>query len=152
MNRAALREQFLTNPQFRPKEQDLDTPYLDGFDGKLKLRGISGKEALEINQACTINGILDDGKLTARLIVKCLYLRTADGKTGEPLSNGNTPLLDPTDDMEVLGFDNAVLTQLGMDVLTFVGMGKTAKANASKNSEEARSDNSISPLQPGSGG
>ncbi len=145
-SRAQLREKFLTNPQFRPKEQDLDTPYLDGFNGKLKLRGVSGKEALAIRQACLMNGVIDDGKLTGKMIVKCLYLRTTDGKTGEPLSDGNTPLLDPTDDMEVLGFDQSVINQLGMDVLSFVGMGVSSAGEASKNLEEARNGNSPSSL------
>ncbi len=152
MNRAQLREQFLTNVEFRPKEQDLDAPYLGDFDGKLKLRGVSGKEALAIRQACLVNGIIDDGKLTGKMIVKCLYLRTVDGKTGEPLSDGNTPLLDPTDDMEVLGFDQSVINQLGMDVLSFVGMGKNAREQASKNLEEARNGNSPSSLQQDSVG
>ncbi len=146
-SRAQLREKFLTNPQFRPKEQDLDTPYLGDFDGKLKLRGISGKEGLAIRQACIVNGAVDDGKLAGKMIVKCLYLRTIDGKTGEPLSDGNTPLLDPTDDMEVLGFDQSVINQLGMDVLSFVGMGTNTPGEASKNLEEARNGNSPSSLQ-----
>jgi hypothetical protein len=145
LDRAALREQFLSNPQFRPKEQDLDTPYLDGFDGKLKLRGISGKEAIAIRQACTINGVLNDAMLTGKMMVKCLYLRAVDGKTGEPLSDGNTPLLEPTDNMEILEFDESIVNQLGMDVLNFVRMGPKGQEEAEKNLETAGNDNSTSP-------
>lgn len=136
-DRSAYRDKFLGG--FKPKEQDISTPYLllpDGtnFDGKLKVRGISGKESLEIRRSCTINGALDNNKLIGKLAVKCLYLRAVDGLTNEQISDGNTTFLEPTDENEFLDLDFEPFNELGKQVLMATGMADTSRADAKKNS------------------
>lgn len=151
IDRLTLKQAFLTG--FRPKEKDIDTPYLvlpDGttLDGKLKLHGITGKESLEIRQACMVNGTIDDAKLSGKLACKCLYLRAVDGLTGETISDGNTPFLDPTDEMAFLDLGLDTFNELGGTILRFVGMAKESQEEAKKNSQTDKASEETASSSP----
>lgn len=154
---SSYRDKLLSDVKFQPREVDIDTPYLvfsdgDTLDGKLKVRGMSGQEGLDLRKACTItrpgpNGTTisewDNGKLAAKTTIKCLYWRTVDGKTGEVLAGGNTPVFLPTDDTAFLALGQHIVNELGGQVMTVVGMDASVES-AKKNLEGSLNDDSTS--------
>jgi hypothetical protein len=122
MDKQMLRNAFLT--QFKPKTEDIATPYLvlpDGtsLDGELRLVGMTGAEGLWLNKACTVNGVLDEVKFTGALIVKCLRMR----------DEASTPVLEVTDGQNLLAeLDLDIVNKLGEQIQRFLGLTPTPLA------------------------
>ena len=151
-----MRELFLTG--LKPKVlEEFQTPYLvtqsgQTLDGELKLVGLPANEAFNLKQMSIIKKldmegnetyVYDDARLSALAIIKCLYHRAS----GEPLLDQLIPTQGPmagnaADLPAVLGIDFAQFQQLSEDVLKFLGMGKSAVADAKKNSQTPQQDGS----------
>lgn len=86
MDLATVRNRMFTG--FKPKEQDIETPYLDDLNGELKLVGLTGKERIALEEQASTKTTDEDGnavsevirhKFFALALAHCLRLRS----TGE---------------------------------------------------------------------
>jgi hypothetical protein len=150
---------LLLSDDFKPKEQDLPTPYLVAksgvsLDGEIKLVGLSGKESVEIREKAKVQvGVDKDGnpimdqdsaKLAGLAIIACLYSR----EDNQPIFDQTMPMLgDPADLAGILGVDEGPWNLLGVDVLTFAGFSKKA-ADTAKNASSPTLNTSSSGISP----
>jgi hypothetical protein len=116
LDRSVIHESLLTG--FKPKKEDVATPYLvaaDGtsLDGEIRFVGMTGKEAVTLRKSCTVGGVLDEAKFTGKLIVQCLRMR----------DDVSTPILDAVDGENLLDeMDTGVVDKLGTDLQAFLGL------------------------------
>jgi|SRR5579859_932668 len=142
MDKAEIRQHLLTG--FKPKQEDISTPYLvtkDGvnLDGQFRLVGLTGEEGIRLQNACTINGVLDNVRFSGMLITRCLRLR----------DEGSTPVFEPTDGQNLQAeFDLDIMNKLGEQIQQFLGLNANAVADAKKNSETSQPTSSID-VSPG---
>lgn len=134
MDVSTVRNRLFTG--FKPKEQDIATPYLGDLDGELKLVGLSGQQRIDLEeQATEPDGKVSFKKFTALCLAACLRLRS----TGESIF---TPIdtLGPSGNGDGLAaeMDNQVYISLSKQVAQFVG--GQGGAQATKNDSEQTSD------------
>lgn len=149
MDRITARELLLTG--FKPKEKDIDTPYLGELDGQLKLVGLSGKQSIALEQQATDQKIDKEGnaidefnaqKFTVLAICACLRLRD----TGEAVLNKADVLGERNDgNGEFLEMDSEPFKELAKAVMTFLGR---RKAKEIKNGSEPTGDGSATSSSP----
>jgi hypothetical protein len=163
MKSTELRD-LLLGVDFKPKEQDLPTPYLVtksgvSLDGQFKLVGIDGKQSVDIREKSNVQvGVDADGKpimerdsarLAGLAIIACLYGREDD----QPIFDQAMPMIgDPADLAGILGIDEEPWNQLGIDVLAFGGFSKKAAEQAKNDSSPTPSTTSTGISQTGSDG
>lgn len=148
MDRNYARNLLLTG--FKPREQDIDTPYLGELDGHLKLVGLTGKQSIDLENQATEQTIDKEGNATNRVnwqkfavlaIQACLRMRD----TGETLLNKADVLGEHNDgDGEFLAIDDGALTPLMREVMAFLGKrpAKEKKANSAQTPDGSNSSSS----------
>lgn len=152
MDRNAIRERLLTG--FKPKEKNIDTPYLGDLDGQLKLVGLTGKQSLDLDEQATdqtfdaqgnaINKV-NPRKLAALAIAACLRMRS----TGEAVLSRVDVLGEKGDgNGALLEMDNEVFKPLIGEIMVFLGRKPTE--DTKKNLPTTNSDSSTSSLPPDS--
>jgi hypothetical protein len=143
MDVQAIRERLLTG--FKPKEQDISTPYLEELDGELKLVGLTGKQRIALEEQATTQIINRDGtttnkfnpqKFTALAAAQCLRLRS----TGEKIFNPADVLGESGDgDGALFEIADNVIRPLFSEIANFIGSRTAAET---KNASEPTSDGS----------
>lgn len=141
MDVSAVRNRLFTG--FKPKEQNIATPYLGDLDGELKLVGLSGQQRIDLEEQATgPDGKMSFMKFTALCIAACLRLRS----TGEPVF---TPIdvLGPSGNGDGLAseMDNQVYIQLTKQVAQFIGGGVQEAKNDSEQTSAALPASSSQP-------
>jgi hypothetical protein len=149
MDRNAIRERLLTG--FKPKEKDLDTPYLEGLEKEFKLVGVTGKESLDMTEQATDQIIAKDGtvsskvngrKLASLRVAACLRVRS----TGEPVYSPVDVLGENGDgNGALLELDDAIFQQLISDIYAFIGKKDAKEVKADLKKTESGSDSSSLP-------
>jgi hypothetical protein len=150
MDRNTARNMLLT--QFKPKEKNIDTPYLGELDGQLMLIGLTGKQRIDLEEQATDQVIGRDGIATNKLnrqkfialaMCACLRLRS----TGEPVLNLADVLGENSDgNGELLSMDGDVFMKLSREVASFIGNRSQAEIKKSSEPSLNGSDTSLSPL------
>lgn len=151
MDHNALRERLLST-DFKPKEKDIDTPYLPGLEKEFKLVGITGKQNLDFEEQATEQVIGKDGTITGKvngrkivgLIVQyCLRSR----ETGEPVYTLVDVLgKDGDGNGELLDLDSEVFKPLVQEISTFVGRRPAAEIKSELKKTSANSETIPLPL------
>ena len=163
MKSTELRD-LLLGADFKPKEQDLPTPYLVtksgvSLDGQFKMVGIDGKQSVEIREKSNVQvGVDAEGKpimerdsarLAGLAIIACLYGR----EDNQPVFDQAMPMIgDPADLAGILGIDEEPWNQLGIDVLRFAGFSKKAADDAKNGSSPTQNGSSSTTSQTDSAG
>lgn len=116
LDRSVIQEALLTG--FKPKSEDVATPYLvtsEGvnLDGHIRFVGMTGRAAGQLRKSCTVGGVLDETKFTGKMIVACLRMRDAQ----------STPIFDATQGENLLDeMDTGIVDQLGVALTAFLGL------------------------------
>lgn len=133
---------------FKPKEQNIETPYLGELDGELKLVGLSGKQRLDLEDQASVNDTLNVQKFLALCIASCLCERS----TGKPIFS-TVDVLGPSGNGDGLAneLDSDVYLKLIKQISTFVGKNKTAEEKKAT-SEQTSGGSDTSPLPQDSEG
>lgn len=151
MDIQSIRERLLSG--FKPKTKDLATPYLEELDGELMLRGVTGRESLDMMEAATEQIIAKDGTVSSKLngrklaslrVATCLCARS----TGEPVYSVVDVLGENGDgNGALLEMDDTVLQMLISDVHAFIGKKETlAEKKSDSETTLNASPTSSSPL------
>lgn len=153
MDVQAIRERMING--FKPKTKDIATPYLEELDGELMLRGITGKEALDLAEAATEQITAKDGTVTNKVngrklaslrVQACLLSRS----TREPIYSVVDVLGEKGDgNGALLEMDDAVFQKLISDIYSFIG-AKDAPADVKKSSETTPNESNGSSSPPAS--
>lgn len=149
MDVQSIRDRLLTG--FKPKEQDIATPYLEELDGELKLVGLTGKQRIALEEQATAQIVNKDGttankfnpqKFTALAAAECLRLRSTGEKILHPADvlgesgNGDGVLFDLAD---------SAIRPLLTDIANFVGNKPVAETKAELKKTDNGSDSSSLP-------